>query len=212
MTGRPNPGRRAELLEQILDYLETHALNSISMRKLAQALGVSTFTLTYQFNSQEELMAAIRTAVNERLLTLGELLNSTPGSRFAYAESCRRFWNSASSKQYAAYLRLEMESSIQQSLEPEARIPALQARAAWRLASTAALVSLGVPPSAATVEAEVNQATVFGLLHAAISSPRVDFAAAFDYALAAHVERIAELAEPRARAGRVSSGLGRAAE
>lgn len=212
MTGRPNPGRRAELLAQILGYLETHALSSISMRRLAQALGVSTFTLTYQFNNQEELMDAIGVAVSKKLSGLSEVFDSMPDSVFAYAEGFRKFWQLARSEEYSAYIRLEMESSMLDVLDPQTQSPCGQARRLWRRRSADAMISLGVPLASAAVEAEVNQATVFGLLYAAISSPDEGFSDAFEYALAAHIERIADLVDSKVGAGGIPALLSKASD
>jgi AcrR family transcriptional regulator len=208
MTGRPNPGRRSELLEQILGYLETNALSSISMRRLAQALGVSTFTLTYQFNSQEELMTAIRGAAGERLKALAGVLETAPKSVFAYAEGVRRFWTLAQTAEYSTCIRVEMEESMLRVLGPEAANPCGRAWHQWRSRLVDAMVSLGVQPSVAVIEAEVSLASTFGLLYAAISSPGENFAASFDYALSAHAERVLELVGASAESSELSNLIG----
>lgn len=212
MTGRANPGRRAELIEQILNYLETHALSSISMRRLAQALGVSTFTLTYQFNNQEELMEAIGAAVSAKLMALGNALNRTPDSVFAYAEGYRKFWALAGAEKYSAYIRIEMESAMIQVFDPDAPNPCGRSREMWRRYSVEAMVSLGVAPASAALEAEVSQATLFGLLYAAISASGENSSEAFEYALSAHIDRVAELAQFNGGRRELSTALGKAGD
>ncbi len=59
MGRRPDPKRNAELLEMVFDYLKRHGIAGVSMRPLAEALDISTYTLTYQFGSKEELLAAV---------------------------------------------------------------------------------------------------------------------------------------------------------
>ena len=56
MGRRPNPQRKIDLLDEILDYVTTHGLSDLSLRPLAKALGTSTYTLTYQFGSKEEMV------------------------------------------------------------------------------------------------------------------------------------------------------------
>ncbi|MGI9607470.1 MAG: TetR/AcrR family transcriptional regulator [Acidimicrobiales bacterium] len=66
MGRRPNPQRREELLSEILEYVEKHGLADLSLRPLANALGTSTYTLTYQFGSKEELLDSILSAIEAR--------------------------------------------------------------------------------------------------------------------------------------------------
>ena len=59
MSRKPDPGRKPELLEQILDYLVDKPLAKLTLRTLASALGVSTYTLVYQFGTRDELVSDI---------------------------------------------------------------------------------------------------------------------------------------------------------
>jgi AcrR family transcriptional regulator len=54
----PDPLRREELLRGVVRYLERHGLARLSLRPLAQAIGVSPRTLLYHFGSKEALVAA----------------------------------------------------------------------------------------------------------------------------------------------------------
>lgn len=63
----PNPARRGELLDEIVDYVLERGLVGLSLRPLAKALGVSTYTLTYQLGPKDEMMAAIVRHAEERL-------------------------------------------------------------------------------------------------------------------------------------------------
>jgi AcrR family transcriptional regulator len=67
----PNPARRGELLDEIVDYVLEHGLVGLSLRPLAKALGVSTYTLTYQLGPKDEMMGEIVKHAERRLL--GEL-------------------------------------------------------------------------------------------------------------------------------------------
>jgi len=55
----PNPARRGELLDEIVDYVLERGLVGLSLRPLAKALGVSTYTLTYQLGPKDEMLQAI---------------------------------------------------------------------------------------------------------------------------------------------------------
>ncbi|MFE5333531.1 TetR family transcriptional regulator [Embleya sp. NPDC056575] len=59
MGRKPNPERRPEILRAVVDELARTGLGDLSLRPLAAALGVSTYTLTYQFGSKEELLRAV---------------------------------------------------------------------------------------------------------------------------------------------------------
>lgn len=56
MGRHPNPERRTELLDDIVDYAASHS--DITMRPLARDLDVSTYTLTYQFGDRARMLAA----------------------------------------------------------------------------------------------------------------------------------------------------------
>jgi AcrR family transcriptional regulator len=66
MGRRPNPVRRAELLERIADYIMAHGLADLSLRPLAKAVGTSGRMLVYHFGSKEQLLVAAIEAVRNR--------------------------------------------------------------------------------------------------------------------------------------------------
>lgn len=61
-----DPRRRAELLDQIIDYLAAHGLSALSLRPLAEHLGRSTRVLTHHFADKEELLSATLERLDER--------------------------------------------------------------------------------------------------------------------------------------------------
>jgi AcrR family transcriptional regulator len=63
----PNPARRGELLDEIVDYVLERGLVGLSLRPLAKALGVSTYTLTYQLGPKDEMMGEIVKHAERRL-------------------------------------------------------------------------------------------------------------------------------------------------
>ncbi|MGW3344528.1 TetR/AcrR family transcriptional regulator [Nonomuraea rubra] len=66
MARTADPHRRAELLDQIVDYLAEHGLSTLSMRPLAQHLGKSTRVLTHHFADKEALLSATMERLDER--------------------------------------------------------------------------------------------------------------------------------------------------
>ncbi|GAA3597015.1 TetR/AcrR family transcriptional regulator [Nonomuraea rosea] len=66
MARTADPARRAELLDQIVDYLAGHGLSTLSMRPLAEHLGKSTRVLTHHFADKEDLLSATMERLDER--------------------------------------------------------------------------------------------------------------------------------------------------
>ncbi|GAA0928684.1 TetR/AcrR family transcriptional regulator [Nonomuraea longicatena] len=66
MARTPDPERRTELLDQIVDYLAEHGLATLSMRPLAEHLGKSTRVLTHHFADKRELLSATMIRLDER--------------------------------------------------------------------------------------------------------------------------------------------------
>lgn len=59
--------RRNELLDRAVEYAIEHGLSDLTLRPLADALGVMPNTLVHHFGSKEELLSAILNGVRERL-------------------------------------------------------------------------------------------------------------------------------------------------
>jgi AcrR family transcriptional regulator len=58
MPRKPEPQRRSELLDDIVEYIATNGVNDLSLRPLAKALGHSTFVLSYHFGDKDGLIQA----------------------------------------------------------------------------------------------------------------------------------------------------------
>ncbi len=70
--GRPKAlDRKKQLLEEILEHLRHKTLASVTFRTLADALGVSSYVLVYQFGNREALLGDIVREVDYRILNLG---------------------------------------------------------------------------------------------------------------------------------------------
>jgi AcrR family transcriptional regulator len=93
MPRRTNPQRREQLEDAVIDYVLTHGIADLSLRPVAEALGVSTYSLVYHFDSKEGLIAAVMARIEsrEREMTAGWLaedpVTTTP------AAIMRRYWD-----------------------------------------------------------------------------------------------------------------------
>jgi AcrR family transcriptional regulator len=63
---KPDPERRAELLDDVVGYLLEHGIHQTSLRPLATGLGTSTYTFVYHFGSKEELVTEVLEAIADR--------------------------------------------------------------------------------------------------------------------------------------------------
>ena len=70
MPRTPDPARRAELLSAAVDYAVENGIAGLTLRPLAQALGVQPNTLVHHFGDKEELLSAILNGVRDRLRTM----------------------------------------------------------------------------------------------------------------------------------------------
>jgi len=75
----PDPARRAELLSAAVDHAIERGLADLTLRPLAQALGVRPNTLVHHFGSKEELLSAILNGVRDRLQTMRQQLRDEGG-------------------------------------------------------------------------------------------------------------------------------------
>jgi AcrR family transcriptional regulator len=74
MSRPPDPARRSDLLSAAVDYAIERGLADLTLRPLAQALGVQPNTLVHHFGSKEELLSAILNGVRDRLQTMRQQL------------------------------------------------------------------------------------------------------------------------------------------
>ncbi len=66
MARTADPQLRHDLLQHAVDHVCVHGLSNLSLRPLADALGVTPGTLLYHFGSKEELLMEIIRAGRER--------------------------------------------------------------------------------------------------------------------------------------------------
>ena len=66
MARPPNPGIRARLRDQAVDYVLAHGLQELALRPLAKVLKTNARMLIYHFGSREGLMRQILAGLRER--------------------------------------------------------------------------------------------------------------------------------------------------
>ena len=99
MGRRPNPQRKHDLLDEIVVYLGRPGIGDLSLRPLAKCLGTSTYTLTYQFGSKDQLVAdAVRHALaaSQSVAELAAEAGARP------PELVRRLWSWCTSPETSA--------------------------------------------------------------------------------------------------------------
>ncbi|HEX2314307.1 MAG TPA: TetR/AcrR family transcriptional regulator [Thermomonospora sp.] len=102
------------------------------LAELAEALGCSTYTLTYHFGRKEGLLAAIVEHVETELRDQLRRIAEQPGDA-SPADLLRRYWETTRAPGADGYLRLWLELLVLAGRHPE-RFPGFHERAAtgWR--------------------------------------------------------------------------------
>lgn len=91
--------RRGEVLRAATEHALDHGLAGLSLRKVAQTVGVSHATLVHHFRTKDGLVAEIVDLVLSRSLTLPELADGDPAP-------LETIWRRATSDDGRRYIRL----------------------------------------------------------------------------------------------------------
>ncbi len=105
MARRADPVRRAQLLDSAVDYALEHGLADLTLRPLADALGVMPNTLVHHFGSKDELLSAVLNGVRDRLRRM--LSDLQPDAREI---SLQGAWAWTSSPERLAFFRSFFEA------------------------------------------------------------------------------------------------------
>lgn len=100
-------GRRAELLDRIVDYVAESGLADLSLRPLAKAVGSSPRVLLYYFGSKEDLVVEILKLAGDRQR---ELFMKLPKDAASYEVTMRAAWRLVSAPKQEAIFRLFFET------------------------------------------------------------------------------------------------------
>lgn len=150
-------GRREELLQQIIAYMADHGIDELSYRKLAEALGVSTYTLVYHFGKKDEMLAQVIRAIERSELGL------FGGGNFS-AEGQIAEWEWGLRPENQPKLRLIFEAAMLEARSPGRFGEAIHlVLPAWHTMVERWLREQGLDAAAARTEARLFVDTVLGL-------------------------------------------------
>lgn len=193
VTRRPDPAKKPELLEAIVDYLVDKPLSALTFRGLATALEVSSFTLVYHFGTRADLVRDIIGAIATRQRGFEEILAAEDVTVDSYLAALRRSFELTLLPRNRALQRLEFEAQMLEAVEPEHAVTrivheGLQSR------TRDTLVTLGVDDEDAAIESRLLIDTFYGIqVGLVVNSDDVRATAAFDRAMEQHRDRITTL-------------------
>ncbi|MEO6944762.1 MAG: TetR/AcrR family transcriptional regulator [Lacisediminihabitans sp.] len=189
-----DPQRRPVLLAQIVEYLLNESLATLSFRALAAALGVSTYTLVYQFGSRAELLHEIVRAITTRQNTVVDAVAAETGELDDHLQNLRDSWNWVLHPRNRQLQRLEFEAAMIETQEPGLDPITPKVFELWNSAGHRALLALGVADADARVEARIITSTMYGLQYDLIVNGDEELTtAAFNRTLEAYRNRIVSL-------------------
>jgi AcrR family transcriptional regulator len=106
---KKKPERRADVLNEMADYLLGSGMSDATLRPAAAAIGTSTRTLLYHFRSKEDLLVeALKEVRRREVAMLGQELAELP--RGSVSEAMRAIWRWYSSPARIPYLKLFFEA------------------------------------------------------------------------------------------------------
>jgi len=161
----PDPLRKRELLDSVVDYLAEQGLADTTLRPMAAALGVSINRLVHHFGSKEELItAALARAIDRQIEVQRKWLQRSP--RLTQVELYRRWWKwICRSPRNLALVRLNYEAATLETsvtgLDGAVRADQI---GVWRHDVEHRLVAEGLKPERAALEASLIKATFTGLV------------------------------------------------
>jgi AcrR family transcriptional regulator len=109
MARLPNPGIRASLLDQAVDYVLSHGVRDLTLRPLAKDLKTSARMLVYHFGSREGLMREILSRAREREDARVETWFQSGKSPRTMRQFLRWFWKRWTVPQLRPAIRLVFE-------------------------------------------------------------------------------------------------------
>lgn len=162
MARTPDPTRKPALVEQILEYLLDKPLSAMTFRTIAKGIGVSTYTLVYQFGTRAELVHEIVAAISARTSTIESRLDRAP-TLDTYIEGLIISWEWAVQPRNRQLQRLEFEAGMVESVFPDEFTSTRGLFAKWMNIGTTGLISLGLSPEDAALETRLIVNTFHGM-------------------------------------------------
>jgi AcrR family transcriptional regulator len=191
--------RRGELLEAVGDYVLENGVASLSLRRVAEAVGVSHVTLQHHFGSKEQLVGEIVEHLLERtLVPQGVYSDGTPDPGLDLPTRWRALWAHLTSPPGLRDIRLFTEVLGQSQYAGDDYAPAVKRSINHRLELIANnVIALGCPPEEALTFATLALATLRGLLIDLLATgERERLDAAFERDLATVLLRASQWSAP----------------
>ena len=191
----PDPVLKRTLLDQVVRYLAENGIGHLSLRPMAQALGMSPHRLMHHFGPKDEMIAAA-------LARATETQEDVQATWFAedptmtQPQLLRRWWYwLVDDPTNLALMRLGLEAA---TLDARVTSLPMDVRAeqigVWRTEIESRFVAAGVPRIAAAIEASIAKATFTGLAVDLMASGDADrLTEALEEYLRTLVHRIATL-------------------
>jgi len=170
-----NPGRKAELMEQIISHLQDKPLSTVTFRDLAGALGVSAYTLVYHFGTREQLLNQIAETIEALSLELTPE-NAASWSRHQYQQWSDECWRWVVQERVRQLRRLGFEAAMQDLVAPVPTGIAQKYFAHWHSLHCAWLTAQGLPPDEAEILARLMVNSFYGLAYDVVINDDADAA------------------------------------
>jgi len=153
--------RREALLGQIVDHLGNSSLAELSFRRLAQALGVSTYSLVYNFGSREQLISEIVRAISQRQKSSEPPTHDEP-SIDHHLEQIRASFDWQLQPENIKLQRLEFEAAMIETLDPDTHSYTRTTFDFWMDETERTLRALGLNKADAATEARILNNLFYG--------------------------------------------------
>lgn len=186
--------RRPALLAQIVEHLLGQPLATLSFRTLAAALGVSTYTLVYQFGSRAELLHEIVREISSHRNAVVEAVSAESGDIATHLSNIKESWQWILQPRNRQLQRLEFEASMLEAQDPGLEPITPQVFERWHSSGRQALLRMGLEERDADLEARIITNTIYGLHYDLIvNGDEERTTEAFTRALESYADRIRQL-------------------
>jgi AcrR family transcriptional regulator len=115
MARPPDPAKRAELLRDVVAYLETHGVNDMSLAPMAEALGTSKRMLLYYFGDRGELLSQALDASRPRV---GEIFSHVTTAD-EFCDAARTLWHGLTRGDQRRSVRMLLQVLSLASTDPD---------------------------------------------------------------------------------------------
>jgi len=156
-------GRRRQIMDEAIDYVLAHGLSDLSIRPMAEALGISHRTLLHHFGSKEEMVERVLAEVRSRHLQ--QLRQQQERQQLDLLKGLDEAWALQSAPERLPFWRSFFEIYAVATKNPERHRELLDSIvSAWLAPWVATLTRLGMTRPKAEALSTMAHATCRGLL------------------------------------------------